>query len=188
MISMIPYLILAIEDDDDRAFMTNLYMKYHLLLYKEILEITHNRWDTEDLMQSVLVKLIDRIDILRKLSEHQLIAYICKAARHIAFNHCRDDKSSFFVEVEPENTASQYNTEDLIIKKEQMANLLLVWDTLDENTKYLLSARYILNKSGKEIAEDLKIPPNNVRMAIVRAKRKALRAMKEREEKVDQTI
>lgn len=69
-----------------------------------------------------------------------------------------------------------------------MANLLLVWDTLDENTKYLLSARYILNKSGKEIAEDLKIPPNNVRMAIVRAKRKALRAMKEREEKVDQTI
>ena len=51
MISMIPYLILAIEDDDDRAFMTNLYMKYHLLLYKEILEITHNRWDTEDLMQ-----------------------------------------------------------------------------------------------------------------------------------------
>ena len=40
---MIPYLILAIEDDDDRAFMTNLYMKYHLLLYKEILEITHNR-------------------------------------------------------------------------------------------------------------------------------------------------
>ncbi len=188
MISMIPYLILAIEDDDDRAFMTNLYMKYHLLLYKGILEITHNRWDTEDLMQSVLVKLIDRIDILRKLSEHQLIAYICKAARHTAFNHCRDSKSSFFVEVEPEETASEYSTEDFIIKKEELSNLLNVWDTLDENTKYLLSARYILNKSGKEIAEDLQIPPNNVRMAIVRAKRKALKAMKEQEEKADQAI
>ena len=185
---MIPYLILAIEDDDDRAFMTNLYMKYHLLLYKEILEITHNRWDTEDLMQSVLVKLIDRLEILRKLSDHQLVAYICTATRHTAFNHCRDDKSSFFVEVEAEGTASQYSIEDFIIKKEEMSNLLTVWDTLDTNTQYLLSARYILNKSGKEIAEDLQMPQNNVRMAIVRAKRKALRAMKEREEKVDQTI
>ena len=33
------------------------------------------------------------------------------------------------------------------------------------------------NKSGKEIAADLKMSPDNVRMAIVRAKRKAKKAM-----------
>ena len=36
---------------------------------------------------------------------------------------------------------------------------------------------YILNKSGKEIAADLKMSPDNVRMAIVRAKRRAREAM-----------
>lgn len=184
---MIPYLILAIEDDDDRAFMTDLYMNYRQLLYKEILQITHNRWDAEDLMQSLLVKLIDRLETLRRLSEPQLVAYIYTAARHTAFNHCRDDKSSLFADIEPEETASSYDTEDFIIKKEQMFNLLSVWDSLDESTKYLLSARYILNKSGKEIAEELQIPPNNVRMAIVRAKRKARRAIMEREGKTDGT-
>ena len=46
-----------------------------------------------------------------------------------------------------------------------------------EKTQYLLRARYILNKSGKEIAADLKMSPDNVRMAIVRAKRKAKKAM-----------
>ena len=176
---MIPYLILAIEDDDDRVFMTDVYMKYHLLLYKEILGITHNRWDTEDLMQSVLIKLIDRLETLRGLSESQLVAYICTAAKHMAFNYCRDDKSSLFADIEPEETPSSYDTEDFIIKKEQMSNLLSVWNTLDEGTKYLLSARYILNKSGKEIAEELQMPANNIRMAIVRAKRKARKAMEQ---------
>lgn len=36
---MIPYCILVIEDDDDREFMTLLYIRYQRLLYKEIYEI-----------------------------------------------------------------------------------------------------------------------------------------------------
>ena len=46
-----------------------------------------------------------------------------------------------------------------------------------KRTQYILRARYILNKSGKEIASDLNMPQNNVRMAIVRAKQKARKAM-----------
>ena len=64
-----------------------------------------------------------------------------------------------------------------MIWKEDLYRLANVWNTLDEKTQYLLRARYILNKSGKEIAADLKMSPDNVRMAIVRAKRKAKKAM-----------
>lgn len=39
------------------------------------------------------------------------------------------------------------------------------------------SAKYLLNKSGKEIANDLGMSSDNVRMALVRAKRKARQAM-----------
>ena len=63
---MIPYCILVIEDDDDREFMTLLYIRYQRLLYKEIYEILKNSWNTEDILQATLVKLIDKIPELRR--------------------------------------------------------------------------------------------------------------------------
>ena len=51
---MIPIIILAIENDDDREFMTALYMQYHSLMYKLIFDIVKSPWDTEDILQEVL--------------------------------------------------------------------------------------------------------------------------------------
>lgn len=58
---MIPYCILVIEDDNDREFMTLLFIRFQRLLYKEIYEILKNPWNTEDILQATLVKLIDKI-------------------------------------------------------------------------------------------------------------------------------
>ena len=40
---MIPYCILVIEDDDDRAFMEQLFVDYHRLMYHEIFKLVHNQ-------------------------------------------------------------------------------------------------------------------------------------------------
>ena len=50
---MIPYCILAIEDDSDRAFMTSLYNRYGRLIYHQIFRIVADTWAAEDLMQEV---------------------------------------------------------------------------------------------------------------------------------------
>lgn len=134
---MIPYIILTIENDDDREFMADLYRTYHRLLYKEIYEIVQDSWNTEDLIKN------------------------------------------YFIDIDPDNEPSPSSLEDSIIHREDLASLALVWNHLDEKTQYLLSARYILKKSGKEMAAELGIPADNVRMAVVRAKRKAKRAMEE---------
>ena len=47
---MIPYCILVIEDDDDRAFMEQLFVDYHRLMYHEIFKLVHNQWAAEDVM------------------------------------------------------------------------------------------------------------------------------------------
>lgn len=39
---MIPFCILAIENDDDREFMAGLFLRYQRLLYNEIYEILNN--------------------------------------------------------------------------------------------------------------------------------------------------
>ena len=48
--------------------MSSLFIEYERLLYKEIYEILNNPWDTEDVLQKTLVKLIEKIPDLRKKS------------------------------------------------------------------------------------------------------------------------
>ena len=55
---MIPICILTIEDPDDREFMAELYGKYEKILYSTAVKITNNYWDAQDVVQSVLVKII----------------------------------------------------------------------------------------------------------------------------------
>ena len=57
---MLPICILAIRDDDDRAYMTRLFVKYQRLMYRTIYDILGDKWATEDVLQTTLLRLIDR--------------------------------------------------------------------------------------------------------------------------------
>ena len=91
---MIPFAILAIEDSDDRDFMEHLYTNYQRLMYSEIRKIISDHLATEDLLHSVIVKLIDKISLLRSLTKAKLINYIITTCRNTALNYLRDTKKS----------------------------------------------------------------------------------------------
>ena len=61
---MLPICILAIRDDDDRAYMTRLFVKYQRLMYRTIYDILGDKWATEDVLQTTLLRLIDHLDTL----------------------------------------------------------------------------------------------------------------------------
>ena len=52
MMFFIPPAILAIEDEDDRSFMENLYRSYYRLMYHEIFTVTSDPWLAEDIPHS----------------------------------------------------------------------------------------------------------------------------------------
>ena len=58
MMFFIPPAILAIEDEDDRSFMENLYRSYYRLMYHEIFTVTSDPWLAEDILQNVVISLI----------------------------------------------------------------------------------------------------------------------------------
>ncbi len=92
---MIPYCILVIEDESDRAFMESLYHNYRRLMYKTIKRIIDDPWSAEDVMQSVLVKLIDKLALLRSKEEQQVVSYIVSACRNTAYNYVRDQRDTY---------------------------------------------------------------------------------------------
>lgn len=46
---MIPYYILAIEDETDRAYMTALFFQYQKLMYSTIQKVTNDHWLIDDI-------------------------------------------------------------------------------------------------------------------------------------------
>lgn len=175
---MIPYCILVIEDDNDRTFMENLYLDFHRLIYSEVGKVIKNQWDAEDVMQIVLVKLIGKISTLRSLPRSRLVNYIISTCKYTAYNYVRDQngrkESPFedYIEL-PSNDHNRHYIEDALMIAEELDCLTRIWPQFDDRTRFLLEGYYILEKPMLELAADLGIRPESVRMALTRARKKA---------------
>lgn len=179
---MIPYCILVIEDDSDRVFMETLFLEYQRLMYSEINKILQNAWDTEDVMQATLVKLIDKIPELRKKERKKLINYIITASKNTALNYLRDNKHKALIAYDEINDPTDDDQdgrlfEMQLIMKEEVEDLRLKWPMLDERSRYLLESKYILGKHDDDIAIELGMKAGSVRMALTRARKNAYRLL-----------
>lgn len=169
-------IIMAIEDDSDRSFMANLYIDYQRLMYKVITSYTTNPWDADDIFQSTLPKLIDKLAALRKMPKDKLSNYIFSTCKNTAINYLRKkgNLNEFSFEnlsstIPADNDPRLFSEED----GEDVEALHRAWKRLDARSQYLLEARYILNKSFEEIAADINIQTDSARAAISRARKKA---------------
>ncbi len=179
---MIPLVILAIEDEDDRSFMTALFLNYERLLYSEIRKLISDSWAVEDILQSTLVKLIGKIPLLRTLDERSLVNYIITAAKNTARSLLRRVPREKLPSVDDEEFAGGVlsdgvSAEDVLIRVESVRRLADVWPLLDERSQYLLEAKYILKMESQEIAAQLGIKPDSVRVELSRARKRAQRLL-----------
>lgn len=171
---MIPLIILAIEDPDDRQFMADLYLKYNRLMYSECIQILKDTWATEDVMQTAIERLIDKIPLLKTLSETKKINYIITTCRNLSKTYLKKKSRESGYEIsESDGVDIGGNiTEELVIQKQTMEIVGVVWASMDEQTKHLLQSKYILDKADAEIAEEIGINPNSVRTYLSRARSK----------------
>jgi len=175
---MIPYCILVIEDDNDRKFMTSLYLNYRRLMYSEINKVVRSSYDADDVMQSALEKLIDKIPLLRSRSRDQLVNYIISTCKFTAYNYVSRGAGNREVPLEdhvelPDTDQSGHEIELRLIKGEELDAMRRVLSRLDDRTRFLLEGYYFLEKPMAELSKDLGIRPDSVRMALARARRKA---------------
>lgn len=174
---IIPSIILAIEDENDRDFMERLYQQYHRLMYHTIYQLINDSWLADDILQITLIKLIDNIPTLRSLTETKRINYIISAVRNSTFTQIKKNKSHPEIDIDEwaaKNTpTAEDNPELLIIHKEEIQTFCVIWPMLDKKSQILLEGRFILGKSYETLADDLGMKPDSIRMAVTRAKRLA---------------
>ncbi|HAQ41181.1 MAG TPA: sigma-70 family RNA polymerase sigma factor [Clostridiales bacterium] len=187
------FILLAAQfEDDDRAFMLDLYKNYYNLVRKTIYGITHNMEDIEDLIDDVFVKLIEKITIVRTLDCYKISSYIVYTARSISINYIKhkqvERKYMYFDEsIETREDILSYGdqVEKRILRQEEVELLSAAITKFPQAQKDLLYFKYILEMSDKEIAEIFGISPDSVRQYLTRARRNAKKLVGEEIEYVD---
>ena len=179
---MIPMIILAIENEDDREFMAQLYQDHERAMYAEVMKYISDPWVREDIVQDSLEGLINNLDTLR--NKPRLINYIATTVRNKAKNYYRAKSKASFSSLDDEEStlrrtmASEDDVEEQIFRKDQLAKLSEIWPQLSESSQELLERKYILGQKDAEIAEAIHVKPASVRMKMTRARQEALALLK----------
>lgn len=177
--TMIPFVILAIENEDDQNFMAEVYVKYERLMLSRIRKVIKTApCDAEDILQNLLVSLIRNVDKLRKMDERSMVNYIITAAQNTARDALRklyhaenrsfDDETWF----EHDKFVSEDDTMETVFRREDMRQLEEALNRLSERNAYLIRGKYILELDNYELSKQLGLKYDSVRMELSRARKK----------------
>lgn len=178
----------AIEDENDRDFLSQLYEQYYPVMKKKAYAITHDYNVVDDLINDAFIKLIDKVSILRSLDCCKRASYIVHTVRNISLNYVKRREANNkkrFLGKEDDVLDSLLDTaataEDSYLRREESRELGQAISRLSERDRDLLYNKYNLELSNKEISELMDIPVNNIRQYLVRARRRAWKVLNEKD-------
>lgn len=170
---MLPICILAIQDDEDRACMARLFVRFQRLMYRCIFDILDDTWATEDALQTTLLRLMEHVDTIRRMDDAQLANYVAAACRHVAYNLRRTRIRHPETPLDEMQRGETEDPEEQALHRLELDALARIWPQLDSDTRWLLEGRYVLGYSDQELAQELSVKPASVRMALTRARKRA---------------
>ncbi len=183
---MIPISILSIASEDDRAFMTRLYEKYHALMFKTGWEYTNDEEEINDIVSDSCVSLIQHIDQLKSMEERAVRAYIAATVRHKAVDYLRKRalmrKTFVFMnDGVPDQASKEFPIEERLSLRQELETVMQAIRTLPESEQAVLRQKFFEHRTDQEIAREMNITEARVRILIMRA-RKCLKDMLLKEE------
>lgn len=175
-----------IDDKEDLAFLLKVHEEYNGLVYRSAVKYLSDTREIEDLMQDCWVKLVKHVKTLRTLDDIALAAYIARTVRNTAFNYksyqsVRDRHASDAEVDEVSAMEPEPSPEDIVLRKEHREQFRKAFSKLQPVDRLLLEGRYSLNMSDGELAEVFRCKPESIRMKLTRARRRALKLLREEE-------
>lgn len=162
---MITWICSAVSDPDDQEFLIELYEEFHALMFSVARRYNNNWMSCEDIVQESILRIMDKLDVLRSKKRCVQAGYIAMVVRNVAINTLKheDIVKAHAREVAEEEPTAPTMDEILIAR---------------ENAE-LLRGKYMLGYSDEYLAKQIGCQPKSVRMKLTRARRHALQAMQE---------
>ena len=179
--ALIPLVLLLIENEDDRAFMENVYLQYHRLMYAQALRILRQSQAAEDAVSDSLLKLMKKISLLRTFECNKLRAYVVITVRHTAISHLnRLRRERLPGDVTLEEIAGGDRVDNRLLEEAGIEGVKEAIRALPPREKDLMLMKYFREMTEQEIADETGLKPVSVRVHLSRARKRLARLLKER--------
>lgn len=173
----LPALFASIENDEDRAFISDLYMQNRALMYKTVVGFFRDDSQAiEDAFGDSLIRMCKYCRTLRFIPENKRVVYLMCIVRsvcntHMKEKHLHQKPLEVSYETLPEDLVDEASDHDLIFSRFHADELLNSFQQLSEREKALLRMRHIDWLDYNEIADIMGSTPGAMRIALLRAKR-----------------
>ena len=172
---MIPMVILTIDSDSDRAYMTELYRQHHSLMLKAAWGYVRSREDVEDVVSESCAKLIGKLDDLRGMESGPLCSYIVTVVRYTAIDFLRKQNraNATFVPSDEDLTEKipdHTSVEEKILLRDELDRVRQALRELPEKERHVLRMKYQQGMPDKEIALAIGVSESSVRGYVKRGR------------------
>ena len=170
---MLAYFLAILESEADKKRFTEIYEQYHGLIEKTAMRILKNQQDAEDAVQNTFVQIIRHFEKTFEIDCKNLPFWIISIVKNESMMILRkrnrvvplEDWDAFSIGAE---SVSEFN------------ELVVLFSKLPETYRAALEMHFLLEYSGKEIAQKLDISESAVNTRISRG-RALLREIIEKE-------
>lgn len=170
---MLPLILSALESDEDRKKLYDIYERYHAAAERVAMRILRSRPDAEDAVQNAFVQVIRHFEKFSEIPCKNQRAWIITVVRNEALMILRKRRRTVPLE---DWDAIESRAESVT----GYAGLVSLFAALPETYRSVLEMKYILGYSGAEIAEKLGISEGAVNTRLSRG-RELLRKIMEKE-------
>ena len=175
MMLIMPLVIQAIADADDRQCMEQLYTEYHRLMLSTAWTYIKSKADVEDIVSDSCLSLLKKIDALRDMERNALRYYIVATVRNASIDYCRRQQAdnAKFQQKERETLEQipdQTNIERKILLEEELQMVQQAIAHLPEHERAALQLKFQQGKKDCEIAQIIGVSESSVRKYIERAR------------------
>lgn len=188
---MLPVFIMAIENDDDRTFVAELYTRCQPAMQRRALSILKNESDAEEAVHEAILRVIRHLEKVRMIPQDEVLYYLVTVTETASIDLYRKRQRESRATIGNENgwaehLADDNTAEQTMLRLEQRELLERCLAHLPQREIDLLNYYYILELPYKEIARLTGLTAENARMIVCRAKKKVLAAYREKGGKADE--
>ena len=172
---MLTAVIAAIENEDDRSLIESLYTDYYVLMLHKAQSMVRDRQAAEDVVESVMLRLIDRIELLQGCNRASVRSYLVTCVRNEAIDRMRREKKTQSLDDAEErlcklpDESPQLDTG--LIREEQIQAVIKALEALDDRERLALRMKYYDRMTEAEIARLFGMSRSGIRNVIDRARR-----------------
>ena len=151
------------QADDERQFLAACYQRYRISMIRLAKCYAADSAAVEDIVSDSLVALMEKIDLLRTLTEEQERAYVLAVVRNTGrFLRDGDEALALY----PDPTA----LEEKVLMRETMAAVRRAIAELPEKEQQVLRLKVLENRTDAEIAAETGLSPGSIRQYLHRAR------------------